>query len=157
MNSYMERKWSWIEGTHGMRNELLESLTDADLAFNPGGQNISFGALFRELGEIEHSYVQSLKTFNQDWSYRNTEPGLEGSIARLQAWFQNLDDQMKETVAAFSEADLKKEVKRGEFGFPAETQLDVYLQATLIFFGKAVVYLRAMNRPLSKTMQDYIG
>ncbi len=154
----IQEKWSWIEGSHGMRSQLLETLTDADLAFNPGGQNMSFGALFRELGEIEHSYIQSLKTFNQDWSYRNTEAGLDGSIARLQAWFQTLDNEMKETVLAFSDDDLKKEVKRGgEYGFPVEMQLDVYLQALLIFFGKAVIYLKAMNKPLSKNMQDYIG
>jgi hypothetical protein len=29
--------------------------------------------------------------------------------------------------------------------------------ALLIFFGKVVVYLRAMNRPLPQTIQDYIA
>lgn len=157
MNRYVQEKWSWIEGTHGMRTELLDTLSDANLAFNPGGKNMSLGALFRELGEIEHSYIHSLKSFNQDWSYRTTEAGMEGSVAKLKAWYQTLDDQMKEIVSAFSDDDLKKNVKRGEYEFPVETQLDVYLQALLIFFGKAVIYLKAMNKPLSKTMQDYIG
>ena len=68
MNRYMLEKWPWIEGTHGMRSQLLDSLSDADLAFSPGGQNMTLGALCREMGEVEYSYIQSLKTFRQDWS-----------------------------------------------------------------------------------------
>lgn len=40
---------------------------------------------------------------------------------------------------------------------PVEMQLDVYLQALLIFFGKVAIYLKAMNNPLPKTVQEYIG
>lgn len=157
MNRFMQEQWSWIEGSHGMRTELLDSLTDADLSFNPGGRNMTLGALCREFGEIEHSYVESLKTFKQDWSYRNTEPGMDSSVARLKAWFQTLDDEMKTVVSAFSDDDLKKTVDRSGFEAPIEMQLQVYLQALLIFFGKAVIYLKAMDKPLSKTFQDYIG
>ena len=98
MNRYMQEKWSWIEGSHAMRTGLLDTLNDADLAFNPGGQNMTLGALCRELGEIEHSYIQSLRTFQHDWSYRNTEAGLDTSIAKLNAWYQTLDEQLKATV-----------------------------------------------------------
>ena len=45
MNSYMENKWSWIEGTDKMRGEVLDTLKDEDLSFNPGGQNMTLGAL----------------------------------------------------------------------------------------------------------------
>ena len=83
MNRYMTDKWPWIEGTHQMRSQLLDILNDADLTFNPGGQNMSLGALCRELGEVELSYTQSLKTFQQDWSYRNEDTALEGSVTRL--------------------------------------------------------------------------
>src|SRR5947209_11077750 len=140
MNRYMQEKWSWIEGSLGMRTQLLDSLSDAELAFTPGGENMTLGALFREMGEIEHSYLQSLKTFSQDWSYRNTEPGLDGSVERLKAWFQSLDDALKATVEALTDEDLKKSVDRGGYAMPVDWQLDVYLQALLIFFGKAVVY-----------------
>ena len=157
MNSYMLEKWSWIDGTHAMRSQLLDILSDADLAFNPGGQNMTLGALCREMGEIEHSYVQSLKTFQQDWSYHNGEADLESSVARLKAWFQTLDDELKATVSAFSDEDLKKTVDRGGYMMPVELQLDVYLQALLIFFGKATIYLKAMNKPLPQQIQEYIG
>ncbi len=157
MNRYMLEKWPWIEGTHGMRSQLLDSLSDADLAFSPGGQNMTLGALCREMGEVEYSYIQSLKTFRQDWSYHNGEAGLESSVARLKAWFQTLDDELKATVDAFSDEDLQKTIDRGGFATPVELQLDVYLQALLIFLGKATVYFKAMNKALPQYFQEYIG
>jgi uncharacterized damage-inducible protein DinB len=157
MNRYMQEKWPWIEGTHGMRSQLLDILSDADLTFSPGGQTMTLGELLREMGEIEHSYTQSLKTFKQDWSYHNTEAGLESSVTRLTAWDQTLDDEMKATVSALSDEDLTKMVDRGGFSMPVELQLDVYLQALLIFLGKATIYLKAMNKPLPQQIQEYIG
>src|SRR5712692_431270 len=157
MNRYMLEKWPWIEGSHRMRSQLLDALSDADLAFSPGGQNMTLGALCRQMGEVEHSYIQSLKTFKQDWSYRNLETSLDSSVARLKAWFQTLDDEMKATVSALSDEDLKKTVDRGDFTMPVELQLDVYLQALLIFLGKATIYLKAMNKPLPEQIQEYIG
>ena len=157
MNRYMQEKWPWIEGTHGMRSQLIDILSDADLSFSPGGQNMTLGALLREMGETEYSYIQSLKTFKQDWSYRNMEAGLESSITRLKAWYQTLDEQMKAAVSDLSDEDLTKTVDRGGFSMPVDLQLDVYLQALLIFFGKATVYLKAMNKPLPQPIQEYIG
>ena len=157
MNRYMQEKWPWIEGTHGMRTQLFDSLSDADLAFNPGGQNMTLGALCRQSGEIEYSYIQSLTTFKQDWSYRNTDAGLESNVAQLQSWYQTLDEEMKATVAALSDEDLKKTVDRGGYAMPVELQLDVYLQALLIFFGKATIYLKAMNRSMPQQIEEYIG
>jgi len=158
MNRFMQEKWDWVEGTHGLRTQLIDLLNDNDLAFNPGGQNMALGALCREMGEIEHSYLQSLKTFKQDWSYRNTEAGLESSVARLKAWYQALDDEMKATVSTFSDEELKeKTVDRGTFSPPVELQLEIYLQAALIFFGKAMIYLKAMDKPLPQQILDWIG
>ena len=157
MNRYMNDKWSWIEGTHGLRTQMLDTLSDADLAFSPGGQNMALGALCRQMGEIEHSYIESLKTFQQDWSYRNTEADLESSAARLKAWFQTLDDSLKATVSALSDEDLKKTIERSGYPMPVELQLDVYLQALLIFFGKATIYFKAMNKALPQQIQEYIG
>ncbi|MGH2410911.1 MAG: hypothetical protein ACRDGS_11165, partial [Chloroflexota bacterium] len=141
----MNEKWAWIDAAHGMRSQLLEILGDADLAFTPGGQNMTVGALCREMGEIEHSYVQSLKIFRQEWSYRNTDAELVSSVARLKAWFQTLDEEMHAAITAFSDEDMKKEVDRGGFAATVAFQLDAYLQAVLIFLGKATIYLKAMN------------
>ena|SRR5436305_3587285 len=95
MNRIMNEKWPWIEAAHGMRSQLFNILSDADLAFNPGGQNVTLGALCREMGETEHSYIQSLKTLKQEWSYRYPEAEVVNHVARLQVWFQKLDDETR--------------------------------------------------------------
>lgn len=156
MNSFMQEQWSWIEGSHAMRTGILDCLTDADLAFTPGGLNMTMGELCKEFGEIEHSYIESIKTRKQDWSYRNTEAGLTTSVAKLKAWYQHLDDDLKATVSALSDDDLQQTIDRG-MPMPIKTQLEVYLQALLIFFGKATIFLRAMDKPLPDAVQQWIG
>lgn len=157
MNRYMDEKWSWIQGAHELRDELLEVLTDAELAFSPGGDNLTLGALFRQMGEVEHSYLHGLKTFAQHWEYRNTEAGVDGSIGRLTAWFHELDADLQATASALTDDDLAKNVERESgFNMPVEMSLDVYIQAVLIFLGKAVVYLKAMNKPLPASVQVWI-
>ena len=156
MSNLMQEKWSWIEASQAMRAELLASLSDDELSFSPGGQNVTLGELFVEMGNVEHSYVQSLKTFEQDWSYHNTEAGLQNHVSQLKNWYQALDDEMKTTIGALSDEDTRKSVRRGEFSMPVALQLDVYVQALLIFLGKASVYFKAMNKPLSRQMQEWI-
>jgi hypothetical protein len=52
---------------------------------------------------------------------------------------------------------LKKTIDRSGYPMPVELQLDVYLQALLIFFGKATIYFKAMNKALPQQIQEYIG
>ncbi len=157
MNRLMQEKWSWVEGSHGMRTELMDSLTDADLAFTPGGTAMTLGALCREMGDIEQSYLQSFKTLKQDFANKNTEAGIETSIVKLKAWYQQMDADMQAALAALSDDELSKQIDRGGGSMmPLEIQLDVYLQALLIFFGKASIYLRVMNKSLPKNIQDWI-
>lgn len=145
-----------IDGTHGLRTEVLDLLSDGELAFSPGGLNLTFGGLIRELGEVEHSYIESLKTFKQDWTYRNTEAGIQADLKRLREWLSELDAGFKAAVSALSEEDLEKKVDRG-FQIGVELQLQVYLQALLIFLGKATIFLRAMRKPLPKNLLAWIG
>jgi uncharacterized damage-inducible protein DinB len=157
MNRMMDEKWPWIEAAQRMRSQMFERLRDADLAFHPGGQNMTLGALCRQVGETEHAYIQSLKTLKQAWSYRHTEADVVSSVVRLRAWFQTLDDEMKAVIAAFSDGDMKKPIDRSGEAVTVEFQLDVYLQAVLIFLGKATIYLKAMNKPLPQSFEEYIG
>jgi hypothetical protein len=155
MSSFMQEKWSMYEATHGMRDEVLDTLSDADLAFNPGGANMNFGALWREMGEVEYSYVQSLKNFTQDFTYNNSEVG--NSVAGLKAWLQSLDAEMKAALEGYSEDDWTKMIKRDSgYETPVEFQMEIYMQALLIFFGKVSVYLKAMNKPLTQAMKDWV-
>lgn len=158
MNRFMQEQWGWVEGSHAMRTQLLDVLTDADLSFTPGGQAMTLGALCREMGDVQHSYNQSLKTFTQSWDYRHPDPEMERSVSKLKAWFQALEDEMKATASAFSDADLDKMIDRGGgFTIPVKIQFDIYLQALLIFFGKATIYLRVMNKPLPQQIHEWIG
>jgi hypothetical protein len=155
MNRIQNEKWPWIAAAHGMRTQLFESLSDADLAFSPGGQAMPFGALCREMGETEHSYTQSLKTLKQEWSYRHPEADVASHVDHLKTWFQTLDDEMQMAITTFLE-DGEKTIDRGG-PVTVEFQLDTYLQAVLIFLGKATIYLRVMNKLLPPFFEEYIG
>ncbi|HEY7343549.1 MAG TPA: DinB family protein [Ktedonobacterales bacterium] len=158
MNRYFQEKWPWIEGTHGMRLQLLDALSDEHLSFTPGGENVTLGALCRESGDVEYSYIQSLKSFQQDWSYHNETPGIKTSVAQLKAWYQQMDEEMKALVEGFSDDDLAKTIDRGTgFSVPVDMQLDIYLQAQLIFFGKASIYCNALKIEMTPTFKEYIG
>jgi hypothetical protein len=157
LNSQLEEKWPWIDGTHKMRDNFLDILRDSDLAFNPGGQNMTLGALCRELGEIEYAYIQSFKNFTQDFKYRNTEAGLDSSLARLKACFQQLDSEMNTVLEGISDEDAAKEIDRSGFKVKIPIQMDIYLQALLIFFGKATVFAKAMNKTVPSQIQEWIG
>ena len=153
----MNETWPWIEAAHAMRSQVLDMLSDADLAFTPGGQNMTMGALCREMGGIEYAYTQSLKTFKHEWSHHNSEAALASNVIRLKEWFQTLDDQMQAVIIAFSDEDVQKPIERGGDSVTIAFQLEVYLQAVLIFLGKATIYLKAMNRTLPQYLQEYIG
>ena len=91
MNSLMKDFYPIFEMYQALRSQFMVLLTDDDLACNVGGENMSLGALCVEIGEIEASYIASFKTFKQDFSYRQEEPGLDRSVADLKTWFRDLD------------------------------------------------------------------
>jgi hypothetical protein len=158
-NRLMQSTWGWVEPTHSLRDGLLNQLSDADLAFTAGGSNMTFGALFREFGEIEHAYVESFKTLKQDFEYRHPDPAVATSVERLKAWFAQLDADMKTAVEGFSDADIDgKTIARGSgWAAPIEMQLEIYVQALLIFLGKASIFARALNKPLAQDYIEWIG
>jgi hypothetical protein len=142
-----------------IRPALMETLTDDDLGYSPGGTNPSLGLLCREIGEVERAYIDSFKTFVLDFSYRNTTPGLEHSVAQLVAWYAELDAELKVTIEDLSEEEISSRLvdRGGDFKLPLQIQLNVYQEALLIFYGKAIVYLRALGKTPPQQMQDWIG
>ena len=142
-----------------IRPALMETLTDSDLDYSPGGTNPPLGVLCREIGEVEQAYIDSFKTFALDFSYRNTTPGLERSVEQLVAWYADLDADLKATIEGLSEEDISNRLvdRGGDFKLPLQIQLNVYQEALLIFYGKAVVYVKGMGKPLPQQMQDWIG
>ena len=146
-----------------LRPQLLAILADDDLGFRAGGANESLGELCRGIGEVERSYIDSFRTFRQDFDYRNPDPRLTSSVAALSAWYAELDGELTRTLEGLTEDDLaNRRIVRGvpgpgEFSLSPAQQLDIYREALLIFYGKVSVYLKQMGRPLPGDWQEWIG
>ena len=146
-----------------LRNELLDMLSDGDLGFRPAPAAYSLGELCREIGEIEHSYVEALRTFSQNFSWRNPDADVVGSVAVLATWFADLDRDLLAAIEELSEDDTaNRRISRSDFDvesfFPLPPQeLDVYREALLIFYGKVSVYLRILGRDLPGHWDAWIG
>ena len=142
-----------------MRGQLLEIIGDDDLMFSPGGDNPPLGQLCRDIGDVEHAYIESFRTFTCDFTARVSLPEAETSVAHLREWYATLDTDLRAAIERFTDHDLNHRiVERGaDFRLPIQLQLDIYKEALLIFYGKVSVYLRAMGRPLPKQWQEWIG
>jgi len=158
MNSLVENEFPLHE-TQRLRYDLLQTLTDSDLAYKLPGDNPTLGELCREFGDVEYSYIQSFKTFQHDWSYRTTAPELATSVARLQAWYTTLDHEFESVVRGFEEDDLHhKQIDRGHgFTPPPAVQFQIYHEALLMFYAKASVYLKALQKTVNDQWQAGIG
>lgn len=148
MNSLIENKYPDFELYQSLRMQLMRILTDEDLMFAPGGENMTLGALCRQMGETENSYIESFINFTQDFSYRNDLPGLAESVDRLTVWYADLDRELKSVVSALSEEDLANRTidRGGGFKLSPAAQLEIYKEALLIFYGKVDIYLKAMGK-----------
>jgi len=155
--------YSFVPEYQALRDQLMDILHDEDLGLRLGGETVSLGALCREIGEIEHAYIESFKSFRQDFSYRNGDPRLEHSVAALKTWFAELDRDLIAALEGLSEDDIaSRRIIRGDFAEDffsplPKVQLDIYREALLIFYGKVSVYLRAIQRPLPQQWLDWIG
>ena len=159
MNSIIKDYYPVFKLYLELRELLMDILEDEDLSFRIEGENPTLGELCREIGEVEYAYIQSFKTFEQDFSYRNEEPGLEGNVDKLSTWFTELDNELEETIGAFSEEDLQTRVinRGGDFIIPIQIQLEIFKEALLIFYGKVSVYLKALGKERPGRWHEWIG
>lgn len=144
-----------------LRTQLMGVLGDDDLAFRPGGATYTFGQLCREIGEIEHSYIEAIRTFRQDFEWHNPDPRPERSVAALSSWFADLDKDLQAAIQAVTEDDATNRrffrADLPDFSPLLPQELDIYREALLIFYAKASIYLRAMGRELPGNWQAWIG
>lgn len=160
MNKVMHDYYPVFERYQALRTLMMDMLTDDDLAFTPGGSNQTLGALCCEIGEVETSYIESFKTFQQDLSFQHENASeMEHSVVKLQEWYLALDTELKSVVSALTDEEIaSKRIMRGPgFELPANIQLTVYTEALLIFYGKASVYLKAMGKMLPQQWQEWIA
>jgi len=146
-----------------LRDELVGVLSDDDLAFRVGGTTVTLGELCVEIGEIEHSYVEALRTFKQDFGWRNSDTQVVRNVAALAAWFADLDRDLLAAIEALTEHEAaNRRITRDDVdveGFSplAAQELDIYREALLIFYAKVSIYLRAMGRDLPGHWGNWIG
>ncbi len=82
MNPIIQERYQILQMYQPLRNQLIEILTDEDLRFHPGGENLTLGELCREIGATDYAYIQSFKPFLMDLSYHNDESDLTESVKR---------------------------------------------------------------------------
>jgi len=146
-----------------LRSELVDVISDDDLAFRPGGAAFTLGQLCREIGEIEHSYIDALRTFRQDFGWRNPDPEVERTVGALSRWFADLDRSLLAAIEALTDDDvtnrriIRDDVDVEGFSPLAPQELDIYREALLIFYAKVSIYLRAMDRNLPGHWTVWIG
>ncbi|MCY4063018.1 MAG: hypothetical protein OXG60_20255 [Chloroflexi bacterium] len=158
MNTDIKQFWDLNRMYTQLRDELMASLTDADLAFSPGGGNPSLGALCRELGETQHAYVQSFKNFRIDFSYRVNDDAYLTSVSKLQSWYATLDQELEAVLSTVTDEDVAtKKMDRDGYEVPLHISLDILREALLIFYGKVSVYLKAMGKEWTQMWQDWIA
>lgn len=156
MNSIIEEE---LPGNQALRDQLLDMISDAELAYKLPGNNPTLGELCEEMGHIQQAYTQSFKTFKHDWAYRDSEPEKPDNIASLKAWYKKLDEQLLEALSGLSEADVhNKQIDRGNGSTPSpHVQFQIYREAILIFYAKASMYLKALEKPYSDEWKRWVG
>ena len=68
-----------------------------------------------------------------------------------------MDADLKTTIAALTDEQIKTGIIRRGFDIRPKDQLSTYIEALLIFYGKASIYLRALGKPLPEKWPDWIG
>lgn len=158
MHPQIKEFWDLNRMYVGLRDQLFDIIADADLAYTPGGDNSTLGALCKELGEVHHAYAQSFHNFKIDFGWRSDDDRCLTSIAALQAWYAQLDADLEAALLTVTDDDIReRKMDRGGFEVEVHISLDIFREALLIFYGKASVYLKAMGKPLDGMWRDWIG
>ncbi len=156
MNSLIEEE---LPGNQDLRDQLMDMLSDADLAYKLPGNNPTLGELCEEMGQIQQVYTHSFKTFRQDWNYPASMPETRNSVASLKVWYKKLDAELVEALSGLSEVDVHaKQIDRGNGSTPSPyVQFQIYREAILIFYAKASMYLKALEKPYSDEWKRWVG
>jgi hypothetical protein len=146
-----------LHETQAIRTELMNAVTDADLAYKLPGENATLGVLCREMGQVEQAYIEGFKTLKHRFSYPAVDPTLETSVAALKAWYEKLDAELEAIFQSYADRDIQGIIIDRGWPVPFGAQFHIYREALLIFYGKATCYLRAIGKPLPEQMHSWIG
>lgn len=160
MNRVIEQQYPLFRLYQRLRGQLLDSLSDADLAFTPGGDNLPLGRLCVEIGEVQQAYIDSFRSNSLNFDYRHPKAAeLGGSVERLREWYAALNEDLYQAVAAWSDEVIDSRMidRGGNFLVPANVQLEILKEALIIFYGKTSVYLKMMGTIPSEQWREWIG
>jgi hypothetical protein len=157
MTGISAEEFDILHQTGAIRSALMNILSDADLAFKLPGDNPTLGALCRESGQVEQSYIDSFKTLTQSFAYAPVDGGLDTSVSKLKDWYQRLDDDLEAALIARKDNDTQTTIIDRGWPISLGAQFHVYREALLIFYGKTTCYLRAMGKSLPEQMASWIG
>lgn len=157
MNQLMTEYIPLLGHYQKLKHQMLEVLADADLGHTIKGSP-SLGELCKQIGETEHSYIDSFKTYKLNFDYKNPDAAMAKSTSALGAWYSSMDDELKTVLEAFSDEDLDKiRIDRHGWPVPIQQNLDIYKEALLIFGGKAWVHLLALGKTLPEQWADWLS
>ena len=152
----MKEHGELLSETQSFRTGMVEQLTDADLAYALPG-NVTLGELCREMGETEHGYVSAFSRFEHEWGYRHPDPLVATSVGALRAWYEQLDAELLAALSGMTDDDIATRRLRGGGWASVGKEFHLYREALLIFYAKAGLYLRALDKPLSEEWIDWMG
>ena len=126
MHPEIARFWEINRMYVGLRERLLDMLSDEDLAYSPGGHNPTLGELCKEMGEVQHAYAQSFHTFAVDFSWRSDDKRYTSSVAALKEWYAQLDADLEAALCTVSDEDMQtKQMERGGYTVELHISLDI--------------------------------
>ena len=81
------------------------------------------------------------------------------AVARQQAWYAKLDQEFESIIRDFSEDVLhNQQIDRGHGFTPSlYVQFEIYREALLMFYAKASVYLKALQKTVNDQWHAGIG
>jgi hypothetical protein len=155
MNNLIENE---LPGIQALRDQLLDMLSDQDLAYKLPGNNPTLGELCEEMGQTQQVYTQSFKTSKHDWGYNGSKPESPNSVSAFKDWYKKLDAELIEALGGLTDDDIQnKQVEREHGIVSAFVQFHIYREALLIFYGKASVYLKALEKEFTDQWKSWIG
>ncbi len=155
MQEQLKEAFGILKQTLPMRDDILNSLSDEELAYSLEG-NPTIGHLLRRMGDIQRSYIKAFQTFKQDFSEVSMDEALEGSTDKLRAMFAELDEQLETALENISDEQFRSQMIDRGFPMSIGAELHTFREGILTECSKLSVYLRTMGKDLPQQVKDWI-
>jgi uncharacterized damage-inducible protein DinB len=131
--------------TRGLTLELLDSLTDADLAETPSPHLGPLWKQFRHVGRLQECYMEALNTKKVKFDYRNKRYRGGCSKNALRAYLRALD---RELIQTFERVDWNASIEREGEMISVFQHLMRMLAHETLHHGQWILYARLLEKKL---------